>query len=78
MRILATLLIAGICANPSLADEVFRWTDDEGVVHFSQWAPKHTSGVTTLNTASSNAADYDPESAKENPLSLFRHEDDTC
>ncbi len=62
MRILATLLIAGICANPSLADEVFRWTDDEGVVHFSQWAPKHTSGVTTLNTASSNAADYDPES----------------
>jgi hypothetical protein len=62
MRILATLLIACICANPSLAGEVFKWTDDEGVVHFSQWAPKHTAGVTTLITASSNAADYDPGS----------------
>jgi len=58
MRILATLVIVGICANSSLADEVFTWTDDEGVVHFSQWAPAHTSGVTTLNTVSSNAADY--------------------
>jgi hypothetical protein len=62
MRIVATLLIAGICASPSLAGEVFKWTDDEGVVHFSQWAPKHTAGVTTLITASSNAADYDPGS----------------
>jgi len=32
------------------------------VVHFSQWAPNHTAGVTTLKTASSNAADYDPGS----------------
>ena len=62
MRILATLCIAAICAGPSLADEVFTWTDDEGVVHFSQWAPKHSVGVTTLITASNNAADYDPES----------------
>jgi hypothetical protein len=62
MRIVVTLLIAGICASPSLAGEVFKWTDDEGVVHFSQWAPKHTAGVTRLTTASSNAVDYDPES----------------
>ena len=59
---LAILVMAGICANPLLADEVFTWTDDEGVVHFSQWAPGHTSGVTTLETVSSNAADYDPGS----------------
>ncbi len=62
MRILATLVIAGICANPSLADQMFTWTDEAGVVHFSQWAPNHTAGVTTLKTASSNAADYDPGS----------------
>ncbi len=65
MRILATLAImamAGICANPSLADQMFTWTDEAGVVHFSQWAPNHTAGVTTLNTASGNAADYDPGS----------------
>jgi len=60
MRILATLVIAGICANPSLADQMFTWTDEAGVAHFSQWAPNHTAGVTTLKTASSNAADYDP------------------
>lgn len=62
MRILATLVIAGICANPALADQMFTWTDEAGVVHFSQWAPNHTAGVTTLKTASSNAADYDPGS----------------
>jgi hypothetical protein len=63
MRILATLAImamAGICANPALADQMFTWTDEAGVVHFSQWAPNHTADVTTLKTASSNAADYDP------------------
>jgi Domain of unknown function (DUF4124) len=62
MRIIATLVIAGICANPALADQMFTWTDEAGVVHFSQWAPNHTAGVTTLKTASSNAADYDPGS----------------
>jgi hypothetical protein len=62
MRIIATLVIAGICANPALADQMFTWTDEAGVVHFSQWAPNHTVGVTTLKTASSNAADYDPGS----------------
>ncbi len=60
MRILSVLLLAGICASPALAGEVFTWTDDEGVVHFSQWAPKHTAVVTTLMTVSRNAADYDP------------------
>ena len=60
MRILATLLITGLYASSSLAGEVFTWTDDEGVVHFSQWAPKHTAVVTTLNTSSRNPADYDP------------------
>ncbi len=60
MRILATLFIAGICAGPSLAGEVFTWIDDEGVVHFSQWAPQNTSAVKTLRTISRNPADYDP------------------
>jgi hypothetical protein len=60
MRTLATLLITGMCASPSLAGEVFTWTDDEGVVHFSQWAPQHTAVVTTLNTVSRNPVDYDP------------------
>lgn len=60
MRTLVALLIAGIFASPSLAGEVFTWTDDEGVVHFSQWAPNHAAVVTTLNTISKNPVDYDP------------------
>jgi len=60
MRRLAVLLIAGICASSSSAGEVFTWTDDEGLVHYSQWAPKDTITVTTLRTASRNPADYDP------------------
>jgi hypothetical protein len=60
MRRLVALLIAGICANSSSAGEVFTWTDDEGVVHYSQWAPKDTTTVTTLKTISRNPADYDP------------------
>jgi len=62
MRVLATLLLAGIFASPSLAGEVFTWTDDEGVVHYSQWAPKASIVVTILNTISKNPADYDPGS----------------
>jgi hypothetical protein len=62
MRRLVALLIAGICTNPPLAGEVFTWTDDEGVVHYSQWAPKDTAVVTTLNTVSRNPVDYDPGS----------------
>lgn len=60
MRTLVALLIAGICAGPSRAGEVFTWTDDEGVVHFSQWAPQHAANVKTLNTVSRNPVDYDP------------------
>lgn len=62
MRRLAALLIAGICTNSPLAGEVFTWTDDEGVVHYSQWAPKDTAVVMTLNTVSRNPVDYDPGS----------------
>jgi hypothetical protein len=60
MKAFAILLVTGICANPSLAGEVFTWTDNEGVVHFSQWAPQHNAAVTTLTTVSRNPADYDP------------------
>jgi hypothetical protein len=37
------------CA-PALAIEVYQWTDDNGVVHFSQWAPDD--GVKGVETVS--------------------------
>jgi hypothetical protein len=43
------------------ADEVFRWVDAEGVVHFSQWEPEGVENVSTLLINSSNPSGYDPE-----------------
>jgi hypothetical protein len=38
-----------VCATPVLAIEVYQWTDEDGVVHFSQVAPEdHIESVKTL------------------------------
>lgn len=38
--------------------EVFQWTDEDGVVHFSQWAPEEdVSGVETFSVDSRGAAE---------------------
>jgi hypothetical protein len=52
--------LVGIIANAALASEVFHWVDEDGVLHFSQWAPQDTQGVSTLRTVSGNPPDYDP------------------
>ena len=54
------LLAVGLFACPSFATEVFQWTDDDGVIHFSQWMPAHTRDVRTLVLASQSAEEYDP------------------
>jgi len=56
------LVLAGIAmSNAATADEIFRWVDDEGVVHFSQWAPpEDIDNVATLIVHSTNPPDYDP------------------
>lgn len=48
-RFLGALLATAISA-PVLALEVYQWTDDSGVVHFSQWAPGEA--VENLETVS--------------------------
>lgn len=42
-------LACTLCA-PALAMEVYQWTDENGVVHFSQWAPgDEVKGVETVS-----------------------------
>ena len=56
-----TLVLAGLAVTTSAtADEVFRWVDDEGIVHFSQWAPQDVDNVATLIVKSTNPPNYDP------------------
>ena len=56
------LVLTGLAmSNAAKADEIFRWVDDEGVVHFSQWAPpQDIDNVATLIVHSTNPPDYDP------------------
>ena len=47
---------------PSPAQEIYRWVDDQGVVHFSDTAPAAASGeVSTLTLQDTTPANYDPE-----------------
>lgn len=56
------MTFAGLAMNKSvMADELFRWVDDEGIVHFSQWAPGgDIDNVATLIVHPTNPPDYDP------------------
>jgi hypothetical protein len=54
------IIIAGFLSSPLIADEVFRWTDDNGVVHYSQWMPEKMEGVTRVTIRRSLPRDYDP------------------
>lgn len=43
-------MIAALSAAPVAAVEVYQWTDENGVVHFSQWAPdEQVADVATID-----------------------------
>lgn len=66
IRISAILL--GVWGNSAaVAEEVYTWTDGDGVTHFSQWAPDNADKVSTLIVNASNPPDYDPQ---EDPYSI--------
>jgi len=55
------LIVSAICAPPAAAVEIYKWVDDEGVIHFSDEQPVDaTSNVSSFVIAASNPADYDP------------------
>lgn len=62
VAILIGLLACGAPAGPAAAQEIYRWTDEDGVVHFSDTAPGAKSGtVSTVTIEDTRSSDYDPE-----------------
>ena len=54
----AFLLLSG---SPAIADEIFHWVDEDGVLHFSDWAPKNSDAeVIKMIVSNSNPPGYDP------------------
>jgi len=55
--VLAVLLVA-----PAVAEEVYKWVDENGVTHFSQMPPDQpVSGVSQQVLRDTRPSDYDPE-----------------
>jgi len=49
----AAVLFSSPVAKPATAAEVYRWVDNEGVVHYSDQRPEHDAPVTVLEIESS-------------------------
>lgn len=63
----AILIIGTFVSLHARATDIYRWVDDEGIVHFSDTRPGDDSGVRTLQVHSSNPPGYDPS---EDPYSV--------
>jgi hypothetical protein len=66
-----TVAISGFCilawGSALAADPIFHWVDEDGIAHFSDWAPEDVEDVTTLVVNAQNPPDYDPA---EDPYSI--------
>jgi hypothetical protein len=59
-RLAATAMVAIAFVSNASAADIFRWVDDDGVVHFSDTAPAGDTKVERLRVDSANPPDYDP------------------
>jgi hypothetical protein len=64
---LAILTVAGVVLSSAWtsiasASEIYHWTDEEGVLHFSDSRPDDGALVTTIYVEDRNPPDYDPAS----------------
>ena len=56
------LLLASLLAGPAAATEIYKWVDENGVMHFSQTAPDPTvDGVSQQKLRDTTPSDYDPD-----------------
>ena len=71
MRILnltvAVLVLLAAWAASANASEIYRWTDEDGVAHFSDTRPEDGAVITALRVQDMNPPDYDPV---EDPYSI--------
>ena len=56
-------IAAALLPTPSTALEIYKWIDDDGVVHYSESRPEEPAAtpVETLHIASANSPAYDPD-----------------
>ena len=47
--LIASLLVASLSANHAWASQVYKWTDEEGNTHFSQFPPEEKAKAKKLN-----------------------------
>lgn len=56
------LMIGALACGATAAQDIYRWVDEDGVVHFSDTAPQSASGgVSTVIVEDTRPNDYDPE-----------------
>lgn len=61
-KLLVLLALAALACQGVYATEIYRWTDENGVVHFSQTPPPAAQAeVSRLALRDTRPADYDPE-----------------
>lgn len=58
---LTGFILAAFLAGPTVADEIYRWVDENGVTHFSQMPPDGVTGVEQQTLRDTRPSDYDPE-----------------
>ena len=62
-QLVCACLLASLVAGsaPAWAEPIYRWTDAQGVVHFSQTPPPADRPVETVEIEDSRPSDYDPD-----------------
>jgi len=63
----AVLVLLFAWAASANASEIYQWTEEDGVLHFSDTRPEDGAVVTTLRVQATNPPDYDP---LEDPYSI--------
>src|SRR5690606_40415401 len=62
LALMGALLAA---SAPATAYEIYKWTDEDGVVHYGDERPQSApSPVETLHVPETNSPDYDPAEAR--------------
>lgn len=61
----AVWLISGVVAVPAFAAEVYKWTDENGVIHFSDTKPVHRDSEVQNLPDDEPPAESDPNAASE-------------
>jgi hypothetical protein len=56
----AAAMLSAPVSNPALAGDIYRWVDEEGVVHYSDTQPHDEVPVEIVEIEASQSADYDP------------------